>query len=356
MKTTPLVERNALSEQESKTYASDDQGAPGAPEAPALPETRSRDLEPTLKPRKAARLAVKTPLKAVELLLPAAAMHWQDHVEYVHQLRVSTRRATAALDVFASCFKDDIRDRARRALRRIRRAAGDARDCDVHLALFRNLREEAGAEMHPAIDHIIDVLELRRIEAQDAIAKVAARYPAIRVRELRRELQASVIAPGKLRRLGRDGGKGPWVKVRELSDMAAAVVPPAAFAVRQEAEVQPWDEARLHEVRIAIKRLRYACELFYGSMTEERQVAVKGEIIPLVDRLGAMNDVSNVLGRIRDLATGVDADDQELRDAFAALIGHFEKRKDDACAAASSALRDVLEHHVFEMLEGGDLT
>lgn len=342
-----------MSEQESKTCP------PSGPEAqtpPVLPETRARDLAPTLKPKRAAKMAVKAPMKAVETLLPAAAAHWQEQVEYVHQLRVSTRRATAALDVFAACFEDGDRERARRVLKRIRRAAGAARDCDVHLALFRDLRDDAPADLRPAIAHIIDVLELGRVEAQEAIGKVASKYPPERIATLRRELQRGATAPGKLRLLGTDGAKGARVKVRELSEMASAVVPPAAFAVRKEAEVQPWDEARLHEVRIALKRLRYACELFYGTMAEERQAAVKGELIPLVDRLGAMNDVSNVLGRVRGLAGEVEAEDEALRESFVALIAHFEKQKDDACAAAASALRDILDHHVFEMLEGGTIT
>src|ERR1700724_2804960 len=53
--------------------------------------------------------------------------------EYVHQLRVGTRRAGAALRLFAVCLPEKVHRKARRFLRRIRRAAGAARDWDVFL-------------------------------------------------------------------------------------------------------------------------------------------------------------------------------------------------------------------------------
>ncbi|MCA9311587.1 MAG: CHAD domain-containing protein [Phycisphaerales bacterium] len=339
-----------MSKHESKTCPG--QG-PAAPPPVELPPTRVGDLDGSLRPKKAARRALKVPMKAVEVLLPAAAVYWQDHVEYVHQLRVSTRRASAAIDVFGACLEPRRARRTQKLLKRIRRAAGEARDCDVHLGLFRALQQECEASLRPAVAHLIDGLELRRVEAQEEVIHAAARYPASRLRQARQSLREATSPPGRLRMPGPEGEKGRRRAVRRLRDLAAVVVPPAALAVRREARGESWDEAQLHEVRIALKRLRYACEIFYGCMTEERQAAIKGQVIPLVDRLGAMNDVSNVLCRVHEFEAEVGDDEQELRASFAALAGYFEKQRAEAQAAAASALREVLDHHVFEMLEDG---
>jgi hypothetical protein len=77
--------------------------------------------------RKAARVSLRTRLAAVWYYLPLAAEQADDNVEYVHQLRVSTRRALAALRLYGRlCRKRDVRW-FRTKLKQIRRAAGDAR-------------------------------------------------------------------------------------------------------------------------------------------------------------------------------------------------------------------------------------
>ena len=53
--------------------------------------------------------------------------------EYVHQLRVATRRADAALRIFAPCLPGKVHKKARHRLRRLRQAAGAAHDWDVFL-------------------------------------------------------------------------------------------------------------------------------------------------------------------------------------------------------------------------------
>src|SRR6516165_7053863 len=51
--------------------------------------------------------------------------------EHIHQLRVWSRRAIAALDLYRSLLPRHRREWMRKRLKRVRRMAGDARDCDV---------------------------------------------------------------------------------------------------------------------------------------------------------------------------------------------------------------------------------
>src|SRR5438309_1994272 len=81
----------------------------------------------------AARRVLTVRLGVVLERLPPAIDRADDDVEHVHQLRVGTRRAAAAVRIFADCLAAKLHRRTRRTLRAIRRAAGAARDWDVFL-------------------------------------------------------------------------------------------------------------------------------------------------------------------------------------------------------------------------------
>src|SRR6516225_12407109 len=91
------------------------------------------DLTPDTPLPDAARRVLAVRLEVVRDYLPRALHHWEKDPENVHQLRVGTRRAGAAVEIFADCLTEKAYRRARRKLRRIRRAAGEARDWDVFL-------------------------------------------------------------------------------------------------------------------------------------------------------------------------------------------------------------------------------
>src|SRR5712692_8244692 len=79
----------------------------------------------------AARRVLTIRLEVVRDYLGLALREADKDPEYVHQLRVGTRRAGAAVEIFSLCLPDRVYTKARKQLRRIRRAAGAARDWDV---------------------------------------------------------------------------------------------------------------------------------------------------------------------------------------------------------------------------------
>src|SRR4051794_10807466 len=79
----------------------------------------------------AARQVLKARLATVADRLPDALFRAEDNLEHVHQLRVGTRRAGAAIRIFQSCLSAKTHKAIRKTLRKIRRAAGQARDWDV---------------------------------------------------------------------------------------------------------------------------------------------------------------------------------------------------------------------------------
>src|SRR5689334_7523064 len=87
-----------------------------------------------------ARIALAERLVAVRHFLDNA-LGGSDEAEQIHQLRVWTRRASAALKLFDPALPRSQAKRMKKLLRKLRRTAGDIRDCDIHLERLR--REEA---------------------------------------------------------------------------------------------------------------------------------------------------------------------------------------------------------------------
>src|SRR5919202_521205 len=97
----------------------------------------------------AARRALAVRLEAVRDHLGLALRQPDKDPEHVHQLRVATRRAGAVVEIFALCLPGRVYTEVRKQLRRIRRAAGAARDWDVFLAGLAEQRAQ-GKRSHRA--------------------------------------------------------------------------------------------------------------------------------------------------------------------------------------------------------------
>jgi CHAD domain-containing protein len=206
----------------------------------------------------AARRVIEGRLKAVQIAREADPDPGQE-VEHLHKLRVSTRRAAAALRLFSDWCDPDHLKRVRRQLRRIRRAASDARRCDVQLARLEHEpsrgtptdQQQAGAAASPdaarvaetparaAGERLIQSIREERSKAGEAVDAAGKRYPAKRLRRARRALlkslcphsgaaaHASPFAPGKQ----------PYtlveLAVRELPALADSLTAVSAASLRK---------------------------------------------------------------------------------------------------------------------------
>src|SRR5690606_30232377 len=111
--------------------------------------------------------ALAARLQAVLTWLPKAAQFPEADIEYVHQLRVSTRKAAAALKLFRDLLPKKRTRRLKAMLKAIRKAAGDARDLDVLIA-----RLDARAKRKPNLAPLVTHLRARREAAQPALIEV----------------------------------------------------------------------------------------------------------------------------------------------------------------------------------------
>jgi CHAD domain-containing protein len=142
-------------------------------------------------------------LAAIQYYLSLAAEKADEDVEYVHQLRVWVRRATAALRLYQELLPRRRLCWVRKQLKRVRRAANDARDCDV---LLERLKKQTGHEA----TRWGETVRAERAEAQEAVVAVHERVGRDRrfarlvnhVRQ-RRRVVAERVRQGS-RRSGRD--------------------------------------------------------------------------------------------------------------------------------------------------------
>src|SRR5437879_3997723 len=114
----------------------------------------------------AARRVLSARLDVVFRYLPLAINSPDEDIEYVHQLRVATRRAGAAFRIFADCLPAKLRRKAKQQIREIRHAAAEARDWDVFLLSLSEWAAKRATVEQPGLDFLRGTAFVRRLEAQ----------------------------------------------------------------------------------------------------------------------------------------------------------------------------------------------
>ena len=228
--------------------------------------------------------------KAIRVRL-AAVMHFlenagekSDRAEAIHQLRIWTRRAAAALRLFESIVPQEAGKKMKKRLRKIRAAAGQERDCDVLLKYLRS-----GADEPPR--SILQALKRRRRDARRA-------FSALRKRRLRRDRLQKQCAnlTDKLAWPKRHSSRGappfaPWCR-GQLAPLGEQ------FFARADGSLAR--DAQLHELRIAGKRLRYALELSPVALPGRLHQKLYDALSDLQERLGTVCDHLSAVARLKE--------------------------------------------------------
>jgi len=232
----------------------------------------------------AARHALFVRLQVVRDYLPRAVAEADRDPEHVHQLRVGTRRADAALRLFRVCLPSRTYRAARRTLRRIRRAAGAARDWDVFLLDLKARVSERPAADRPGLDFLLGYALGQRTAAQAALEAVGSDR-GVPFEEFRTDVVAAVRPP-----------EGPALPT--LLDLARPLLTGLRAMLEHLASGDLSDYAHLHQVRIAGKRLRYAMEVFADCFDPPFKEVVYPKIEEMQEILGRANDSHVAEGRL----------------------------------------------------------
>lgn len=251
----------------------------------------ARAAHPPIGSDDAAAPALQTLLRACarQIADNADGVLCDDDPEWIHQLRIGTRRLRSCLALLRDTVPEERRAAVAGDAQWLARALGPARDLDV-------LVDETLPALQPAID------------AARPLARFARRADEAR-RQAREAARAAVASPRFTRLLL---GAGELAATPRLGVLAGA---PAADALAQPARAfaRPWLARRhrkllrlarklpdatpeeRHAIRLAAKRLRYVTEFFADAFPGRRTRAYRKALARLQDALGAQVDAQVAL-------------------------------------------------------------
>lgn len=232
-----------------------------------------------------ARRTLRKRLDAVWTELQAAAGDRPD-ADRVHRLRVATRRTLAAVDAFSDLLPAKRRDWFAKRLRRLRRAAGEARDLDV-------LTDRLGREVAGPQSPVAGLAARDRLVAMLARRQAASRGP---IRQMRDALLAGDWHGRTERLLDRVGSRG---QDRPFADFARRRFRPLVASFFATADHRLRSAAELHRLRIEGKKLRYAMEIFACVFPVREGVRCADALERLQETLGDFTDHAVAADRLR---------------------------------------------------------
>jgi len=203
-------------------------------------------------------------------------------IEFIHRMRVASRRIRSCLPLFEECFPSKKYRTWRKEIRNITRALREARDADEQIALLKayteNLKEES---LSPGAQRFLLRLRQRREQMQKRVIKAIDRL-----------LESGVVEDmEKLCRKMRRGRRYTGVNSPDIYQKAIFHITSRIeeIFVHESSVYIPENIKEHHAMRIAVKRLRYTMEVFSplyeGEL--ETQIAVCKK---LQDMLGDLHD------------------------------------------------------------------
>jgi CHAD domain-containing protein len=226
----------------------------------------------------------------------------------VHQARVATRRLREALPVLRASVDGHALSRVRRQVRRMTRALGPVRELDVALAHLDEL----------AAKRVVSSHALRRVRQSIAAERLARRGDML-----------AAITPGKVEKLRHrlrhvSSGEEMAQDVATIDDVSRQVGRRAhRLVAAMERAGGLYLPDRLHAVRIAAKKLRYAMEI-ERELKRSRATARITQLKRLQDLLGRVHDFEILMDRTRQVQTELASSDRKVTMELDTLIRMLE--------------------------------
>jgi len=174
----------------------------------------------------------------------------------IHDMRVASRRLRMALRIYRPYLSKGARKLVKREARGIGRALGRRRELDVMIAMLRDHREASEGIWRRFLDHILPLLASRQETEVRACNEALLRFEKPAFHEAFERIQE------------RPDGCQPCIL--ELSEDTLLDALELVRGMRKLWK-RSGEAEDLHEVRIAIKQFRYACEFnraLYGAPME----------------------------------------------------------------------------------------
>ena len=212
--------------------------------------------------------------------------------EGIHQMRVAMRRLRSALALFGGSFRHALRD-LEEEVRWLAGVLGEARDLDV----FQEDVFRPAAEAHGEDGPLVELATVVRTRRRIAWHNVLEALEAERFRKLALDIVGVTFSRPWL-----DHSIGGEAAVRPAMDFAHERLAHCyGRAMKLARRISELDAEERHELRIRLKRFRYAVD-FFASLYPKRAVKkYLKRLSALQDVLGAMNDAAVARALVREI-------------------------------------------------------
>jgi len=288
------------------------------------PADYSSKLDYRLDPDQRADVATKSILcgllETLEANIPGTQANLDS--EFLHDLRVATRRTRAGLTQIRGVFPDPVVDDFKARFAWLQQVTGPVRDLDVYLLGFEGYREGLPEPLKPHLDPLRDYLEAHYGEARSELDR-ALDSPQLErlLADWRAFLEAEVPehspAPNAERPIKAVGDERIWRMLRRVRREGRAITPDSP-------------PPELHELRKSCKKLRYLMEFFQSLYPGE---LIRGPIKllkALLDCLGGFQDLAVQAEQLGAIAVRMHAEGGAAPDtllAMGALVGDLYRRQ-----------------------------
>jgi len=232
---------------------------------------------------------LRTRLERLTRLLPGVA---QGDVDALHRTRVALRRLRELLPILQ--LDHEVADKLGRRLRKMTARLGTVRELDVLLILIDELHE-SGRHDRAALKRVAESVTRERARARDHL--LGRKVPLDELKRIARKLDRSVdeLEHAETKPAGPSRARGwRWALdariARRAEGLQQAVADAGAVYLPE----------RLHGVRIAAKKLRYALEIAAdvdaARTTPELRVLERTQAL-----LGRLHDLQVLMDRVRQV-------------------------------------------------------
>ena len=258
-----------------------------------------------------------------------------DDAEYIHQMRVATRRLRAAQRLFGPLLPADFAAPLLLPLSELMLVLGQVRDYDVLLTEIAEPVLQALSE-EPRLAALVGVITERRFAIRQEALRLlrAPRYGS-------NVLQVLTTLHGLGTKIG--AGETAQVDTPPATETSLTLLGFAENRLRRlrkkvtqlMAQARVDDPPTLHALRIGIKRLRYALEFFAPLAAPKAMQRLLVRLTELQGTLGQINDLANAGTLLMDCAL----EDQSLREAVTLIGGWHGPRHQKLLAAVPDELK-----------------
>ncbi len=265
-----------------------------------------------------------------------------DHPEGVHQMRVAMRRLRSGLRNFRAVLPPGQYDHLVGELRWITKELADARDLDV-------FTEEI---VGPVAERFPDAAGFERLNgrlAENRVeARAAAREAIASKRYARFVLDTRAWITDRAWRNQAVTEESAWL-FRPISELSNVLLRKRFKKVRNMGrQFDELPEEERHQLRIEVKKLRYAVDFFSSLYGRGRVKAFVERMQKLQDGLGYMNDVvvaGSLLERLQNEENGPDG--VHIREAAAFVLGWHTQAAVEAQKHLSEDVADFIASKPF---------